>query len=45
MPPKYQLSFGVGIHVGEAILGLAGTEKRLEYTAIGDSINTCKRIQ
>jgi adenylate cyclase len=45
MPPKYQLSFGVGIHVGEAILGLVGTEKRLEYTAIGDSINTCKRIQ
>lgn len=40
-----QLSFGVGIHVGEAVLGLVGTEKRLEYTAIGDSVNTSKRIQ
>jgi class 3 adenylate cyclase len=35
----------VGIHFGEAILGLVGTEKRLDYTAIGDSVNTAKRIQ
>jgi class 3 adenylate cyclase len=40
-----QLSFGVGVHVGEAVLGLVGTEKRLDYTAIGDSVNTTKRIQ
>lgn len=39
------LSFGVGIHCGEAVLGLVGTEKRLDYTAIGDSVNTAKRIQ
>jgi PAS domain S-box-containing protein len=45
LPPEFHLSFGAGIHFGEAILGLVGTEKRLEYTAIGDSINTAKRIQ
>ncbi len=45
LPPEAQLSFGVGIHYGEAVLGWIGTEKRLEYTAIGDSINTAKRIQ
>lgn len=45
LPPQHQLSFGAGIHYGEAVLGLVGTEKRLEYTAIGDSINTAKRIQ
>jgi class 3 adenylate cyclase len=45
IPPQHQLSFGAGIHFGEAVLGLVGTEKRLEYTAIGDSVNTAKRIQ
>ena len=45
MPEKMRLEFGIGLHVGDAILGLVGTEKRMEYTAIGDSINTAKRIQ
>ncbi len=45
LPSEYHLNFGVGIHYGEAVLGLVGTEKRLEYTAIGDSVNTAKRIQ
>ncbi len=44
-PPETHLGFGVGIHYGDAVLGLIGTEKRLEYTAIGDSVNTAKRIQ
>ena len=39
------LDFGVGIHYGDAVLGWIGTEKRLEYTAISDSVNTAKRIQ
>ncbi|MFZ5856353.1 MAG: adenylate/guanylate cyclase domain-containing protein [Chloroflexota bacterium] len=45
LPPDAHLSFGAGIHYGEAVLGLIGTEKRLEYTAISDSVNTAKRIQ
>ncbi len=45
LPKDAHLAFGVGIHVGEAVLGLIGTEKRLEYTAISDSVNTAKRIQ
>ena len=45
LPPEAHLSFGVGIHYGVAVLGWIGTEKRLEYTAIGDSVNTAKRIQ
>jgi class 3 adenylate cyclase len=45
LPPEFRLSFGAGIHFGEAVLGLIGTEKRIEYTAIGDSVNTAKRIQ
>jgi len=45
LPPEYHLSFGIGIHYGEAVLGLLGTEERLDYTAIGDSVNTARRIQ
>jgi adenylate cyclase len=45
MPKDAHLDFGVGIHYGEAVLGWIGTEKRLEYTAISDSVNTTKRIQ
>jgi len=45
LPARAHLSFGVGIHYGEAVLGWIGTEKRLDYTAIGDSVNTAKRIQ
>ncbi|NQU31169.1 MAG: hypothetical protein HQ525_10925, partial [Anaerolineae bacterium] len=45
LPPEAHLAFGVGIHYGEVVLGLIGTERKLEYTAIGDSVNTTKRIQ
>jgi PAS domain S-box-containing protein len=45
LPKEAHLSFGVGIHYGDAVLGLVGTERRLDYTAIGDSVNTAKRIQ
>ncbi len=45
LPADSHLAFGVGIHYGDAVLGLIGTEKRLEYTAISDSVNIAKRIQ
>ncbi len=45
LPDEYHLSFGVGINFGEAVMGLIGTTQRVEYTAIGDSVNTAKRIQ
>jgi len=45
LPEEFHLGFGIGIHYGEAVLGLVGTEKRIDYTAIGDRVNTAKRIQ
>lgn len=45
LPEDAHLAFGVGIHYGDAVLGLIGTEKRLEYTAISDAVNTAKRLQ
>ena len=44
-PPEFQLNFSIGVDSGESVLGLVGTEKRLEFTAIGDSVNTAKRLQ
>ena len=45
LPKDSHLAFGVGIHYGDAVLGLIGTDRRMEYTAISDSVNTAKRIQ
>jgi len=45
LPADLRLGLGIGIHYGEAILGLIGTRERMEYTAIGDSVNTAKRLQ
>ncbi|MBL8145988.1 MAG: response regulator [Anaerolineae bacterium] len=39
------LTFGVGIHTGEAIVGFIGTDCAINYTAIGDVVNVAKRLQ
>ncbi len=45
LPSQLHLSFGVGVHVGQALLGLVGTRQRLDYTAVGESVNIAKRLQ
>ncbi len=41
----HRLTYSVGVHVGEAVVGYIGTERALNYTAIGDTVNLAKRLQ
>jgi adenylate cyclase len=36
---------GIGINTGPAMCGNVGSERRLEYAAIGDTTNTAARLQ
>ncbi|NBO39054.1 adenylate/guanylate cyclase domain-containing protein [bacterium] len=36
---------GIGLHFGEVIAGNIGSSKRLEYTLIGDAVNTLARVE
>jgi len=39
------LSFSIGIHFGEAVVGYIGTDCAMNYTAVGDVVNLAKRLQ
>ncbi len=40
-----KLTFGIGVHCGEAVVGNIGTSRAMNYTAIGDAVNLAKRLQ
>jgi class 3 adenylate cyclase len=42
LPPFH---LGIGLSTGEVAAALLGSEERLEYSLVGDSVNLCQRLQ
>jgi class 3 adenylate cyclase len=44
-PAVKKLGLGIGIHSGDAAVGNVGSERVMNYTVIGDTVNIARRLQ
>lgn len=41
----FSFEIGIGVHFGEALIGEMGHPKKMQFTALGDTVNTASRIE
>jgi class 3 adenylate cyclase len=43
--PGVRLQMGIGVNTGDAVVGHIGSEQRMDYTAVGDTVNLAARFE